>query len=229
LKNRYQTANVTETGVSELHRRRPVAGCARCVEATRRLPGDLGRCCRALAGPHGSKFSAFGLTPSPTHAESTRPPPPSPLLTRSSRWSVTAAPPPHSSIHLDHNSALDPSTSSTSCLSRLRGGKGTLPTCFRSELTGSSPSSWSTVASSFPPLFSFSDLHPHFLNLCGCSGLDVIAGNCPGEPERHAGASRAGHARHGRRWQTSTASLVLTVSPLPIARMECAVSRSASS
>jgi hypothetical protein len=120
------------------------------------------------------------------------------LPTRSSRSSVTASPSPHSSIHLGHSSALDPSTSSTSCLSRLRGGMGTLLAYLRSELTGVSPPSRSTVASSPPLLSSFSDLRPHFLNPCGCSVLDVTVENRLGEPERPAGASCAGRARHGR-------------------------------
>jgi hypothetical protein len=128
--------------------------------------------------------------------------------------------------NLGHSSALDLSTSSTSCLSQLHGGKGTLLAYFRSELTGASPPSRSTVASSPLPFSSFSDLRPHFLNQCGCSWLDVTAGNCPGETERPAGALCAGRARHGRRWQTSTASLVMTVSALPNGRMGIASSHS---
>jgi hypothetical protein len=79
-------------------------------------------------------------------------------------------------------------------LSRLRGGKGTLPSCLRSELAGASPPSWSTVASSSLPLSSCFDLRPHFLNPCGCSGLDVTAENLLGKPERPVGASRADQA-----------------------------------
>jgi hypothetical protein len=82
------------------------------------------------------------------------------------------------------------------------------------------------MASSPPSFSSFLDPHSHFLNPCGCSWLDVIAGNRPCEQERPAGASRSGRARHGRPWQASTASLVMTVSAIPSARMGISLSRS---
>jgi hypothetical protein len=47
-----------------------------------------------------------------------------------------------------------------------------------------------------------------------------------GRMERPAGASCAGRACPGRRWQTSKASLVLTVSALPSVRMGITLSRS---
>jgi hypothetical protein len=62
--------------------------------------------------------------------------------------------------NLGHSSALGPSSSSTSCLSPSRGGKGALLVCFRLEFTGASPPSWSTMASSPLSLSSFSDLCP---------------------------------------------------------------------
>jgi hypothetical protein len=97
---------------------------------------------------------------------------------------------------------------------------------FHPELTGESPSPRSTVASSPPSFSSFPDPRSHFLKPCGCLWLDVIAGNRPCKPEWPAGASRSGRARHGRPWQAATASLVVTVSAIPSARMGISLSRS---
>jgi hypothetical protein len=56
--------------------------------------------------------------------------------------------------------------------------------------------------------------------------LDVITRNRPCKLERPAGASRSGRTRHGRPWQAATASLVVTVSAIPSARMGISLSRS---